>query len=63
MDGDGGGKEEAALNHIKCRGELPTHQKNHLSLGDPLEQSGQTVELVMVRHLLVGLDIAHFPVL
>lgn len=62
MDGDReADKEEAALNCIKCRGELPTHQKNHINLGDPLEETCRAEELVTVRHLLVGLDIAQFP--
>lgn len=56
-------KEETAPNHIKCREERPTHPKNHVNLGDPLKLSGQTVDLVIMRHLLVGLDIAHVPVL
>lgn len=58
-----GDKEGAALSHIKCRGDLLTHQKKHINLGDPLKQSCQTVELVTVHHLLVSLDIVQFPVL
>ena len=40
----------------------PFPSPGHVNLGDPQEQSCQTVESVTVSHLLVGLDIAQFPV-
>ena len=40
----------------------PFPSPGHINLGDPQEQSCQTMELVTVSHLLVGLDIVQFPV-
>ena len=55
-----GSSVHGILWHEHWSGE-PFPSPGHINLGDPQEQSCQTVESVTVSHLLVGLDIAQFP--